>query len=184
MGDAVEDWEHTEQAPRSVEHRGARLLARAAVHESRARARSAPAAISTRTRPLRRQLEQGANNTILQTIYQSDVIGEADLIPGTVEDFYATVSDNFQRLESVTMESAMLTDSVRAEMLVMHGGHAKDLAGRSRCSISPATIEKHTITFPSPRSDVAAARDHVPHGAARADGRPRSRCTASGWSIA
>lgn len=109
---------------------------------------------------IRRRIAAAVDNEVLQVIYEQDIASEARLLPLDVPAYYETVKDNYQRLESVTLDIATFEDSAAAAAVMTHhgghGGHAAHggappaLAEAAAAAGVRAAIERRTVTFPSP----------------------------------
>ena len=99
---------------------------------------------------IRRRIDGAVDNQVLQAIYEQDVAAEAQLIPLDVRAYYASSRGDFQKLDQITLETATLTDSLLAQNVVMHGGHAPDLATALAMANAGVPVRIETLRYPNP----------------------------------
>jgi len=148
LGQALDDLT-AEQRPPDVTNQAAweywieqRAMRRVAILEAHARQYD-------RDPDIRRRIDGAVDNQVLQMIYEQDVAAEAQLLPLDVPAYYETIRGQFQKLDEVVLETALLADSAAAQTVMMHAGHSPDLAAALAMAQVTAPVKLETIHYPN-----------------------------------
>lgn len=98
---------------------------------------------------IRRRVDGAVDNHVLQVIYEQDVAAEAQLFPLDVRGFYETTRGDFQKLDEVTVQTVTFADSAVAQAVMMHAGHAPDMAAALAMAGATAPIETEVVRYPT-----------------------------------
>jgi hypothetical protein len=98
---------------------------------------------------VRRQLEEGTNNLVLDQIYGQLVTSAFEVTDADVRAVYARHAGQYQRLDAVHIARVLVPDSASAAALAEHGMHAGSLREAATMAGISAPVGEQTIRYPT-----------------------------------
>uniref|UniRef100_A0A832I1V6 PpiC domain-containing protein n=1 Tax=Eiseniibacteriota bacterium TaxID=2212470 RepID=A0A832I1V6_UNCEI len=98
---------------------------------------------------IRERIQRTVDNYVLDAIYRSDVLAEAQLDSAWLRDYFERHRDDFQRLDAVEIESVTLRDTAQVSAVLRHAASAPSLAEALAAAGVSAAAETRTVTFPT-----------------------------------
>lgn len=98
---------------------------------------------------VRRQIERGVDNLVLDSIYQSDVLPHAATGDSVVSAYYEGAQQEFRELLGADLRTVVFPDSARAAAFLQHAGHAKSVEDALVMVKETLPVRDTTVRFPS-----------------------------------
>jgi hypothetical protein len=98
---------------------------------------------------VRRQIDRGVDNLVLDSIYKSDVLPLAPTGDAVVQAYYESAQQEFQELTRVDLRVANFPDSASAQAFLKHSGHAKSFEDALAMVNQALPVRDQSVPFPS-----------------------------------
>lgn len=147
LADAYADLERPEERPNTTllpsiqAWLESQVTRRIAVAEARRR-------MIDREPEVRAQIDRAVDNYVLDAIYRSDVLADAQPDEAYLRGHFASRPGAYDRLESVELEIATLADTAEASRVLRHGAEGASLAEALVAAGSAAAAETRVVDFP------------------------------------